>query len=87
MVFKRKEFAPLESKFYPFNEDPFQKGFCVQESKQEVTKVVGLVKMIENSPNVFSSIKYHHMYLSGALSGTLDRQDTVNTVISQMSDI
>ena len=30
---------------------PFQMGFSVEEGKQEITKVVSLVKMVENLPN------------------------------------
>ena len=41
---KRKEFAPIGSKFFPFRVDPFQIGTDVQERKQELTKVVSLVK-------------------------------------------
>ena len=37
---KRKEFAPQGSKFFPFRVDSFSKG--VQESKQEITKIVFL---------------------------------------------
>ena len=33
----------LQNKFFPFKVDSFQKGLGVQESKQEVTKVVFLV--------------------------------------------
>ena len=32
-----KEFTPLGSKFFSFRVDPFQEGFYVLESKQEVT--------------------------------------------------
>ena len=46
---KRKEFAL--SKFFPFIEDPFQKGLGEQESKQEVTKVVFLAKNVKNLPS------------------------------------
>ena len=41
---KRKEFAPRGSKFFPFRVDPFLEGLDVQKRKQEVTKVVSLVK-------------------------------------------
>ena len=44
----RKKLAPYGSKFFPFRVDPFQKGLGVQESKQEVTKVISLAKMAEN---------------------------------------
>ena len=30
---------------------PYQKGFSLEEDKQEITKVVSLVKMVENLPN------------------------------------
>ena len=46
---KRKEFAPFGSVF-SFRKDPFSEGGCVQESKQEVTKVVSLIKTAENVP-------------------------------------
>ena len=36
----------------------FQKGLYVQESKQEVTKVASLVKMVENGTSVFRSLKF-----------------------------
>ena len=41
---KRKQFAAFERKFFPFRRLPFQKWIGVQESKQEVTKVVSLVQ-------------------------------------------
>ena len=34
---KRKEFAPLGSKFFPFRVDSFSKGLGVQETKPEAT--------------------------------------------------
>ena len=54
---KRKEFAPSGKKFFTFRIHPFQKRFWVQESKQEVTKLVCLVKrMAENLLNVFDPL-------------------------------
>ena len=44
MHVKRKESAPLGSKFFPFIEDAFSEGLGVQENKQEVSKVLALVK-------------------------------------------
>ena len=41
---KRKEFASKESKFFPLRTDPFSEGIGEQECKQEVTKVVSLVR-------------------------------------------
>ena len=38
-----KRDLPLGSKFFPFRVDYFSEGSAVQESKQEVTKVVSLV--------------------------------------------
>ena len=35
---------------------PLQKRLCVQESKQDVTKVVSLVKMVEILPSVYSAL-------------------------------
>ena len=35
---------------------PFQKGLGVQESKQEITKVVSLVKMVLTLPSVYSPL-------------------------------
>ena len=43
-VMKRKQFAPVVRKFFPFGEDVFSEELGVQESNQEVTKVVILVK-------------------------------------------
>ena len=40
----RKVFAHLWSIFLPFRVDPFSEGLGVQESKQEVTQVVSLLK-------------------------------------------
>ena len=48
---KRKEFAPLVSKFLTYRVDPL--SVDVQKSKQDITKVVSLVKMAENLPGVF----------------------------------
>ena len=42
-ILKRKKFAPIGSKFFPFRVDPFQNGTGVGEAKQEGTKVVSLV--------------------------------------------
>ena len=42
--YKRKEFILFGSKFFLFKVDAFQKGHGVEESKQEVTKVIPLVK-------------------------------------------
>ena len=39
----RQEFVPI-AKSFVLGQNPFQKALCVQESKQEVTKVVSLVK-------------------------------------------
>ena len=40
----RKTFARTGRKFFPCGVNPFQKGIGVQESKQEDTKVVSLVR-------------------------------------------
>ena len=40
---KRKKGTTLRSKFFPFKADPFKKGLCVHEGKEEVTKVISLV--------------------------------------------
>ena len=45
---KRKEFAPLESKFFPFRVDPFSEGAWYVGNKQEFAEVVTLVKMAAN---------------------------------------
>ena len=57
---KRREFALEERKFFPFSIDPFLKGLGVQLCKQEVTKVISLVKkkMAENLPSVSSTLKF-----------------------------
>ena len=47
----------MRSKFFPFSVDPFQKGLGVQESNQEVTKVITPVIMEEILPCVSSSLK------------------------------
>ena len=61
------EFAPLGSKFFPVRVDSFQKGLGVQENKQEVAKVVSLVKQAEYLRSVsvdrktwWGSSKYTH---------------------------
>ena len=42
---KGKNLLPIKSKFFPVRVDSFSGGhWCVQESKQEITKVVSLVK-------------------------------------------
>ena len=51
------EITVKESTFFPFK-DLFSEGTGEQESKQEVTKVVSLVKMAENLPSVSSPLKY-----------------------------
>ena len=43
-ILKRKESAPLGSKFFPFRDDPFQKRLGAQECRQEVTKVLSLLE-------------------------------------------
>ena len=43
--FKRKEFAPIGSKFFPFIVDPFSEGIWYARKKTESHKVVFLVKM------------------------------------------
>ena len=44
---------PLRSKLFPFRVDLISEGIRVQESKQEVTKVVSLVKIM-NTLQVYS---------------------------------
>ena len=43
---------PLGNNFFPFREDPFQKGLGEQKDKQEVTKAVSLVQMVSRSSGV-----------------------------------
>ena len=52
-ILKRMNLLP--SKFFLFRIDPFTLGFFVQESKQEVTKSISLVKVVDNlaSPLMF----------------------------------
>ena len=52
-----KEFAPTGSKFFPFRVDPFQNRTDEQKSKQEVTKVVSLVKYDRNLQSISSPFK------------------------------
>ena len=40
------------SKFFSLRVNLFLEAHCVQESKQEVSRVVGLVKVFENLPSV-----------------------------------
>ena len=49
-LFLKKSFVffPNTNKCVPFRVDPFSEGNGVQESKQQVTNVVSLVKMAEN---------------------------------------
>ena len=48
--------APLDSRFFAFKKTSFQKECGVQETNQEVTTVVSLVKtMVENLPSISSS--------------------------------
>ena len=49
---KRKEFAP-----FPFRIDYFSEGLGLQKSKQKHTKVVYLVKYLENQPRVSDPLK------------------------------
>ena len=44
----------MESIFFPFRADPFQKVIGVQGSKWEVSKVVSLLKIVENLQSVSS---------------------------------
>ena len=45
VYYKRKEFAPVWSKFFPFRVHPFlRRELVCEESKQDVTKVISLVK-------------------------------------------
>ena len=55
--YKRKEFASQGSKFFPFRADPFSEGAWCAVEKQEVTKVVSLVKIAENLLCVSSPLK------------------------------
>ena len=41
---KRKEFAAIGSKFFPFRVDPFPKGISAGKSKQAVIKMFYFVK-------------------------------------------
>ena len=43
-----KNLLPVGANSYLLEKTPFQKGIGVQERKQQVTKVVSLVKMGEN---------------------------------------
>ena len=55
---KRKEFAPMGSKFFPFRVDAFSEGLSLQEFKQEDTKVVSLVQNgREKLPSASLSLK------------------------------
>ena len=57
---KRKEFAPEGSKFFPFGVDPFQKGFGVQKSKQEVTKIFSFLQILAKVHKVYQvTLKWH----------------------------
>ena len=53
--------VPFWSKFVPLGADSFtEEGtLAVQESKQEVTKVVSFVKMAENLPRVSITFIIH----------------------------
>ena len=51
---RRKNLSPV-NKFFLFRVDHFQKGIGMQESKQEVTKGVCSVDMMEKLPSVLSS--------------------------------
>ena len=46
-----------KSNFFPLELTPFQKGRGLQVSKYEVTKVVSLVKMVENLSDVSSLLE------------------------------
>ena len=61
-----KEFAALWGKFFSFRVDTFQMGFGEQKSKQEVTKVVSLVKKSWKIHTVFQ-VKSRWMYITGRL--------------------
>ena len=53
---KQKEFAPTRSKFFLFRVDLFPEGdFCVGKQTGS-TKVVLLIKMVENLPSLSNAI-------------------------------
>ena len=43
-ILKEKNLLPRGSKFFPFRVDPFQKELHVEESNQEIMKVVSIVQ-------------------------------------------
>ena len=73
VYYKRKEFAPCGSKFFPFTEDPFSEGKCVwrrgkgpvvQENKQDITKAFSLKKNGGKSTKCIQfSFKNNHSFL------------------------
>ena len=48
-----KAFAPLGANAFPSRVDPIWKGYIIQESKQEVTKVVPLCKKRQENMEVY----------------------------------
>ena len=66
---KRKEFAPLGNKLFFFSEVSFSEGdLCAEKQKQEVTKVIYLVKIynVYLLPLTFSAPNFRR-HLSSAL--------------------
>ena len=51
----QQKFAFIDSKFYPFKEDPFSVGVSLQESKQKVTKFVSLANIGSKSTKCIQS--------------------------------
>ena len=49
---KGKNLLPTGANSFLLELTPFQKGFAVQESKQEATMVVSPLKMAENLPSI-----------------------------------
>ena len=66
VYYKRKEFAPTGSKFFPFKVDPFQRALVCKKAKQEVTRVVSLIKMAENLPSILSRLN-RPVYTTGGI--------------------
>ena len=58
VYFKRKEFAPNRSKFFPFRVDPFLEGGLIsRKAKRKLQKLSPLAEMAENLPVATSTLK------------------------------
>ena len=63
MYSKRKEFAPIGSKFFPYRVEPFPEGDWSAEKQTDNLKLSPLSKMMENLPGISSPFGYDELFL------------------------